>query len=231
VQGDVLMMQNFYRLFFQLTGDDRLAFEALSSDAEAVEAAVAASADLWRHRMRALCGNQLACRHSFAMRALLTAATLGVRGSRGPRVAAAFALFLTDLVEQRVRTLDLEENQDGADTPGMLPAGTFVEVWKASASARPMVEPSEWQSWVSGRPDKVGALPVGYAMRGVLLKPLQTGTPIRLLRIQHNGTKAIGEFRSSNVVALRPGHLVETTSSIYIVRPTDMGSVQIGEES
>jgi hypothetical protein len=111
----------------------------------------------------------------------------------------------------------------------MLSAGTFVEMRKVSASARPMVEPGEWAGWVMGSADNAGSLPVGYAMRGVLLKTLQVGAPIRLLRVKRNGITAIGEFTSSAVVAIRPEHLVETANSIYVVRPADITSAQ-GEE-
>ena len=224
-------MTEFYRLFFNLSGDGEAAFEALANDAAAIEAAVSVCAAMWRDQLREAIDDPLARRQFLAMRALIIAARIGVRGSRSPNVVAAFAQFITDLTEQRVRALDHEENQDREDVPNAMSAGTFVEVRKVSVSARPMVEPSELRSWVCGSRDNVGALPVGYAMYGVLLRPVQVGMPIRLLRVKRNGMKAIGEFRSSNVVVLRPAHLVETTSSIYIVRPTGITSVQIWEES
>jgi hypothetical protein len=225
------MMPKFYRLFFQLTGDDRLAFESLTSNAEAVEAAVAACAAVWRDKMRATFDGPLTCRQFFALRARLAAASLGVRGLCAPNVSAAFALFLADLVEQRVRALDLEENRDGADVPDTLAAGTLVKVQKVSSSATPMVEPGEWDAWVMGSPDNAGSLPVGYSLHGVLLKPLRVGAPIHVLRVKRNGVTAVGEFTSTTVAALHLGHLAETVNSFYIVRPTDIASVQDEEQA
>lgn len=217
-------------MLFGLTGDDRQVFESIIGSAEAIERVVAVGTRMWRGRLREVTNDPLTCRQLFAMRVLLAAARVGIKGSHSAKVSAAFALFLTDLVEQRVGALDLENGRESSGVPAALSAGTFVEMCKVSASARPMVESGEWERWVIGSADNAGSLPVGYAMHGVLLKPLQVGAPIRLLRVRRNGVTAIGEFTSTAVVAIRPAHLVETTNSIYIVHTTGITSAQNGEE-
>ena len=224
------MIRKFYRVLFGLTGDDRLVFESITCDAEAIERVVAVGIRMWRGRLREVTSDPLTCRQLFAMRVLLAASRVGVRGSYSSKVSAAFALFLTDRVEQRVAALDLEMGREDVGVPAALSAGNFVEMWKVSASARPMAEPGDWERWGVGRADNAGSLPVGYAMHGVLLKPLQVGAPIRLLRVRRNGITAIGQFTSTTVVAIHPAHLVETTNSIYVVRPADITSAQ-GEET
>lgn len=223
------MMLKFYREFFRLTDEDRRAFDLLAGDEEAVEAAVAAGTEAWRGGIRESCADSLTCRQMFAMRARLAAAKCGVRGRYGKKVVAAFALFLTDMVEQRVRALDFEECGEDAEC-GELAAGTFVEIEKVSASGQPAVQPGDWGGWVAGSPDNAGSLPVGYALRGILLEPLRVGAPMRVLRVERNGVPALGEFCSTAVVALRPGYFAETSNSVYKVLPAEAAAAECGEE-
>ena len=219
------MMLKFYREFFRLSCEDRRAFELLARDEEAVETAVAAGAEAWRGGIRETCADPLTSRQMFAIGARLVAAKCGVRGRRGAKVVAAFALFLTDLVEQRVRALDFEDDGERVE----LAAGTLVEIRKVSASDNPMVEPGAWDCWVMGSPHNAGSLPVGYTLRGVLAEPLRAGAPMHVLRVERNGVPALGEFCSAAVVALRPGYFAETANSVYKVRPAADAPAEGGE--
>lgn len=127
--------------------------------------------------------------------------------------------------------IDHENNGRAADVLGALAAGTLVEVRKVSASESPDVEPGEWSTWTMGSPDNAGSLPVGYSLHGVLLQPLQVGAPIRVLRVERNGVSRLGEFTSTTVVALHPGHLAETLNSFYIVRPSDIALARDGRRA
>ncbi len=102
------MNPQFYIAFFRLASEDRRAFEVLIEDDELIQKAVADCADMWRAKMRAVFPDPLQCRQTFLIRAVLISAKAGLRSGYGPDVAAAFALFLCDMVERRVRTLDFE---------------------------------------------------------------------------------------------------------------------------
>ncbi len=102
------MNPRFYITFFRLAGEERRAFEVLVEDDELIQTSIADCADMWRSKMRAVFPDPLQCRQTFLIRTVLISAKGGLKSGYGLDVAAAFALFLCDMVERRVRTLDFE---------------------------------------------------------------------------------------------------------------------------
>jgi hypothetical protein len=103
------MPVKFYASFFCLNTEDRKFFEILCEEDEALENAISDCANMWRNSMRKVHPDPIQCRQAFLKRAVLMSAKDCIRGGYGCLVAAAFALFLCDRVEQRVRALDFEE--------------------------------------------------------------------------------------------------------------------------
>ena len=102
---------DFYAVFFNLSGDARAEFEFLVEDDDILENTVADCANLWRDKMRVIYQDPILCRHVFLARSTLIAAKGGIKNGYGCQVAAAFALYLCDRIERRVRELDFEANQ------------------------------------------------------------------------------------------------------------------------
>ena len=109
--GGIHMPVDFYAAFFNLTADARAEFEFLVEDDDTLENTVADCADLWRGKMRVIYQDPILCRHVFLARSTLIAAKGGIKNGYGCQVAAAFALYLCDRIERRVRELDFEANQ------------------------------------------------------------------------------------------------------------------------
>ena len=103
------MNPQFYAAFFWLSAEDRKVFEVLSEEDETLENAITDCATMWRESIRTIHSDPIKCRQAFLVRAVLISAKDCIKHEYGPRVAAAFALFLCDRVELRVRTLDFEE--------------------------------------------------------------------------------------------------------------------------
>jgi hypothetical protein len=99
----------FYAAFFCLTPEDKRFFEILCEEDESLENAIATCAAMWRGSMRQTYSDPLQCRQAFLTRAVLMSAKDCIENGYGCLVAAAFALYLCDRVEQRVRALDFEE--------------------------------------------------------------------------------------------------------------------------
>ena len=103
------MPVEFYAAFFCLGAKDRKVFEILTEEDEALENAISTCATMWRGSMRQTYSDPLQCRQAFLARAVLMSAKDCIQHGYGPHVSAAFALFLCDRVEKRVRALDFEE--------------------------------------------------------------------------------------------------------------------------
>jgi len=108
-----------------------------------------------------------------------------------------------------------------------LPAGTLVEIWKLSASENPIEEPSSWEQWVPGSGNNSGSLPVGYAIRGILMGSIRVGQGLDVYRIERNGVRAHGHFKTTPVIAIHDGLIAETFNSIFRITPV---VINISEE-
>ncbi len=61
------------------------------------------------------------------------------------------------------------------------------------------------------------SLAVGHWLEGLLINPPHCGEPVRVLRLVTNGRKALGVFRTTCVVDMRPGAF-RTRNSLYELR-------------
>ena len=95
------------------------------------------------------------------------------------------------------------------------PPGSPVHVTKISASEDPITEPGTWEQWVPGSPNNAGSLPVGYELRGVLMRPIRIGRCLEIYRTHRNGVSADGNFRSTPIIGIVADTMVETFNSIY----------------
>ena len=103
------MPVKFYAAFFSLSAENRRVFEILTEEDEILENGIATCAAMWRGSMRQIYSDPLQCRQAFLARAVTMSAKDCIENGYGCLVAAAFALFLCDRVERRVRELDFEE--------------------------------------------------------------------------------------------------------------------------
>ena len=109
----------------------------------------------------------------------------------------------------------------------ILPAGTLVEIRKLSASENPVEESGSWDSWVPGAENNNGSLPLGYAIRGVLMESLCLGECLYVYRIDRNGISALGHFSTTPIISIKDGFVAETFNSVYQITPVE---IQISEE-
>ncbi len=105
------MKLKFYIAFFRLADEERRAFEELAEDDELIQKTIADCAVIWRESIRQIHTDPIQCRHVFLLRALLIMIRRGLNPGYGMNFAAAFALYICDRVEQRVRALDFEAEQ------------------------------------------------------------------------------------------------------------------------
>ena len=105
------MSVDFYAAFFNLSADARAEFEFLVEEDDTLESTIEDCANLWRETMRVNYQDPILCRHMFLARSALIAAKESVKNDCGCQVAAAFAFYLCDRIERRVRELDFEANQ------------------------------------------------------------------------------------------------------------------------
>ena len=103
------MPVEFYAAFFCLSVENRRVFEILTEEDEALENAISTCAAMWRGSMRKIYSDPVQCRQAFLVRAVTMSAKDCIQNGYGCLVAAAFALFLCDRVERRVRELDFED--------------------------------------------------------------------------------------------------------------------------
>jgi|GEM_PF-1468924 len=103
------MPVEFYAAFFCLRGEDRKVFEILCEEDDTLENAISDCANMWRNSMRKVHQDPIQCRKAFLLRAVIISASDCIQDGYGCLVASAFALFLCDRVEKRVRALDFEE--------------------------------------------------------------------------------------------------------------------------
>jgi len=66
-------------------------------------------------------------------------------------------------------------------------------------------------------------LPVDYVLIGFMDTPLAVGEVCKVLRIERNGTVAIGVFQSTAIQQVFDDGFV-TRNSVYIVEPMDLTS-------
>ena len=102
------------------------------------------------------------------------------------------------------------------------PPGSPVHVTKISASEDPITEPGTWEQWVPGSPNNTGSLPVGYELRGVLMRPIRIGRCLEIYRTHRNGVSADGNFRSTPIIGIVADTMVETFNSIYQVTKVNL---------
>ena len=105
------MPLDFYSVFFNLSASARAEFEFLVEEGIVLEGAIANCANLWRSKMRVIYKDPIVCRHVFLARSALIASKAGLKNGYGCHVAAAFAFYLCDRIERRVRELDFEDTQ------------------------------------------------------------------------------------------------------------------------
>ncbi len=95
------------------------------------------------------------------------------------------------------------------------PPGSLVEVNKIAASDEPITDSGSWDEWVPGSPNNTGSLPVGYELRGVLMRPIRIGRCLEIYRTHRNGVSVDGNFRSTPIIGIVADTMVETFNSIY----------------
>lgn len=103
------MPVDFYSSFFCLDEVDRKHFEILTEEDEDFRVIIEDSAKMWRDHLRSRYPDPLRCRQMFLARSVILVAGFGIKSGAGSHLGAAFALCITDRVEQRVRELDAEE--------------------------------------------------------------------------------------------------------------------------
>ena len=110
------------------------------------------------------------------------------------------------------------------------PSGSLVHVTKLSTSEDPITEPGTWEQWVPGSANNTWSLPVGYELRGVLMRPIRIGRCLEVYRTHRNGISADGHFQSTPVISIPDAELVETYNSVYRVKKIDVHVTEKGEE-
>lgn len=221
------MNLDFYIKLFRLAGEDRRVFEGLAEDDALIQKCIADCAEMWREKMRKVFRDPPQCRQALLDRTALISNQGGIKSGYSPNVAAAFALYLSDKVEQRVHSLDFEARQSpgrGDKMETLLAAGTLVEVQKLSPSENPVEESGSWENWLPGSGDNKGSLPVGYAIRGVLMESLCVGECLHVYRIDRNGVSVHGHFQTTPLLSIEERFIGETFNSIYRITPVEIHS-------
>jgi len=103
------------------------------------------------------------------------------------------------------------------------PPGVIVQITKLSACKSPVSEPSSWEDWIPGSRNNSASLPVNYELRGALLEEVVVGGSIFVFRTSRNGVAADGFFKSTTIVGISKGSLVETFNSVYKIRLLSRG--------
>lgn len=103
------------------------------------------------------------------------------------------------------------------------PPGIRVQITKLSACKSPVAEPSRWEDWIPGSRNNLASLPVNYELRGTLLEEVVVGGSIFVFRTCRNGVEADGFFKSTTIVGISNGSLVETFNSIHKIQPLSQG--------
>ena len=81
--------------------------------------------------------------------------------------------------------------------------GLVVKLTKLREADNPVSRAANWNAYVPGAWDNGGSLPVDYAIVGILMEPPVVGGNVEILRLERNGVRAFGVFRSTRVVAVR----------------------------
>jgi len=90
--------------------EDSQHFKFLTEEDDDFVCLIEDSAFIWRNHLRKLLPNPIECRRDFLAKSLALGTKNGLRNEGGRQLAAAFALYFADRVEQRVRQLDTEKN-------------------------------------------------------------------------------------------------------------------------
>ncbi len=94
----------------------------------------------------------------------------------------------------------------------------MIRLIKRAASKTPLSPPASWDEWDPAIGYlKHRSLPVDYTLRGRLMMNIEIGECLEILRIERNGIKALGVFRSSPVREIDEFCRVVTNNSIYEV--------------
>ena len=99
----------------------------------------------------------------------------------------------------------------------------FVKITKRCRTENAIAEPGDWDNYRIGRADNETSLPVDYVLIGFMDTPLAVGEVCKVLRVERNGTVAIGVFQSTAIQQVFDGGFV-TRNSVYIVEPMDLAS-------
>ena len=103
---------DFYLLFFTLSEEDRDALEEWTTGNEpAFSIMIRATARWYRQHLRENHPDPLECRQILLVKTLAMATEAGL-GENSYSLPSALALCVTDQVEQLVRKMDFEEEQD-----------------------------------------------------------------------------------------------------------------------
>jgi len=103
------MPVKFYGAFFGLRPEEEKHLATLLEHHEGFDNMIGSSARMWREDFRKSYPDELECRLMFMRKAVLIAVREGIKSRASGMVIVAFALAVTDRVEQRVRQLDFEE--------------------------------------------------------------------------------------------------------------------------
>ena len=106
------MTEEFYEVFFGLNPEDWQHFKFLTEEDDEFGCLIEDSAFIWRNHLRKLFPDHIECRRVFLAKSLVLGTKNGLRNEGGSQLAAAFALYFADRVEQRVRQLDTEKNYE-----------------------------------------------------------------------------------------------------------------------
>jgi hypothetical protein len=107
------MELNFYSAFFMLNVEDARQFERLIEEDDGLQSLVDSSTAMWRGALRRMYPNPIVCRQMFRARSMVLVAQSELNCGGRFQLAAAFALFIADRVEERVRELDAQETVSG----------------------------------------------------------------------------------------------------------------------
>ncbi|CAN5781374.1 hypothetical protein BH09VER1_BH09VER1_17800 [soil metagenome] len=101
-----------YAVYCDLDAEDRKYFQDLTERDHDFRTMVEDCAQLWIHQLRCLYPDPFKCRRAFLARAALLGATHSIATGGSRALAAAYGLALTDMVEQRVKEIDLASNDE-----------------------------------------------------------------------------------------------------------------------
>lgn len=91
----------------------------------------------------------------------------------------------------------------------------YIRLEKTGAVEVPVLPPGDPETYPMGGVSLSHSFPVLYWMEGWLVRPIEVGKPVFMLRHVRNGVTAHGRFVSSLVTAIRSNHEFTTLNSVY----------------